>query len=361
MAGVKIDKVTMSFNKARVLDNLSLDVKDRSFTCLLGPPGAGKTTLLRIISGLEIPDSGRVYINGQDVTDVPPHKRGVAMVFQTFALYPQATVYGNIASPLKVKKLPKSEIDKKVKSVAHFLGIHDLIDHKPRELSGGERQRVAIARAIVSEAKLLLLDEPLTNLDYKIRENMRAEFKRIRQKVGQTIIYATPDPIDALAMADYVAVIRNGRIEQYGSADEVYAHPSNIFVAEYSGDPSMNLIKCSLTERNGNIVLDAGAFVVNANALKERLLRVSEEVVIGVRPEHLRVGEKKLPGHTGFEAIVSHGEVQAPDTLLHFKVGDNFLKAFVQGIYTPKPGTKVYVSFDLKNLHIFDGKTGEAI
>ncbi|MBW2057208.1 MAG: ABC transporter ATP-binding protein [Deltaproteobacteria bacterium] len=252
MAKIFIDGISKRFGDRPVLTDVSLEVGEGSFTCLLGPPGAGKTTLLRIIAGLEDPTEGRILFDGADMASVGPQQRGVAMVFQDFALYPHLTVFGNIASPLIASRRPKDEVDREVRSVSDFLNIGPLLDRKPWQLSGGERQRVAIACLLVRNPRVALFDEPLVNLDYKIREEMRGQFKTMQEEFGQTIIYATPDPVDAMVMADRVVLIDRGTVQQYAPVDEVYERPANVFSGVYLGFPAMNTIPGTITMKGGN-------------------------------------------------------------------------------------------------------------
>ncbi|MFQ6067090.1 MAG: ABC transporter ATP-binding protein [bacterium] len=359
---ISIDGITKQVDGKRILDNVTLKIEDRSFTCILGSPGAGKTTLLRIIAGLEPPTEGTIYFDHQDVTDLYPQKRGVSMVFQDFALYPHLTVYDNISSPLKAVGSSKEEMDQRVKEVSDFLKIADLLERKPEQLSGGEMQRVAIARALAKRPRICLFDEPLVNLDYKIREGMRAEFKLCQEKLGQTIIYATPDPVDALAMADKVAILNNGKVEQYTEVDEAYNHPATVFVGTYLGYPAMNVIKCGLVEKEEKLLLNARSFTLDVTALKDELKSSAKEVVLGIRPEHISISEEPLEGmDASLEAKIVVGEVIGSDTIVHLRLGEHLLKAFVPEIYRAGLGKTLWISFNLSDVHLFDGVTSKII
>jgi ABC-type sugar transport system ATPase subunit len=354
--------VTKQYGKKLALENVNLSVDAGSFTCLLGPTGAGKTTLLRIIAGLEKPDSGAIHLGDRDITGLPPGERKVGMVFQTFALYPHMTVYQNLASPLTNMKLSKDEIDKRVKETSAFLRMDKLLQRKPGELSGGEQQRVAIGRALVRRADLCLLDEPLTNLDFKIRSDMRFEFRRMKDQLQQTILYATPDPEDALAMADKVAVMNNGRIEQYDAMTSVYSHPSNVFVASYFGQPAMNLIDCVFKEEKDKLVLDAQSFTIDFTPLKSSIPReaVGSKLVLGARPMHLQLSTQK-PDPPFLNGKVYLSEVLGSVTVVHVTVGDVLLRVFVSAVRRIPSGTPVWLSYELERFHLFDAQTGKAI
>lgn len=363
MPVINIDGIIKQLDgEKRILDDVTLEIEDRSFACILGPPGAGKTTLLRIIAGLELPTEGKIYFDHEDVTDLSPQKRGVSMVFQDFALYPHMTVYDNISSPLKAVGSSKEEMDQRVKEVSEFLKIADLLERKPEQLSGGERQRVAIARALAKRPRICLFDEPLVNLDYKIREGMRAEFKSMQEKLDQTLIYASPDPVDALAMADKVAILNNGKVEQYAGVNEAYNHPATVFAGTYLGYPAMNVIKCAMEEREEKLLLGAGSFTLDVTALKDKLKSSAKEVVLGIRPEHLNISEQPLKEmDASFEAKIVVGEVIGSDTIVHLRLGPHLLKAFVPEIYRARLGKTIWISFNLSNIHIFDGTTSKIV
>ena len=265
MVVVRLEKITKKFKNIIAVNEVSLEVKDKEFYILLGPSGSGKSTTLNIIAGLEEPTSGYVYFDGEIVNDVPPEKRDVAMVFQTFALYPHMTAFDNIAFPLRIRKYPKTEIRERVNRVAEMLRIKHLLEKKPYELSGGERQRVALARAIVREPKLFLLDEPLSNIDAKLRVHMRAELIRLQKELGITTIYVTHDQVEAMTMGDKIAVMNHGKIMQIGRPIEVFKKPANLFVAGFIGTPPMNFFDCSLETSNGEDMLNCGHFKIKLN------------------------------------------------------------------------------------------------
>ena len=257
MTSLRIEGLTKRYGNTNALDEFSLKVDSGQFMVLLGPSGCGKTTAVRCIAGLVNPTSGHIYIGDQMVNQLPPKDRDVAMVFQNYALYPHMTVYNNIAFPLKMRKVPKNQIDDKVRNVANLLDIEDLLDRKPKELSGGQMQRVALGRALVREPKVFLMDEPLSNLDAKLRTYMRTEIKKLQKKVGITTLYITHDQIEAMSMADQVAIMKSGLIQQIGTPGEVYQEPANTFVADFVGSPSMNFLKCKIIAKNSEITFES--------------------------------------------------------------------------------------------------------
>ena len=279
-----ISKTFYSKGEAKnVLSDISLEIEDKSFCVLLGPSGCGKSTLLRLIAGLEIQDKGDILIDDVDVNNLQPKDRDIAFVFQSYALYPHMTVYENIAFPLKIKGTDKKTIDEKVKNAAEILGLSELLKRKPKELSGGQRQRVALGRAIVRDAKIFLMDEPLSNLDAKLRANMRVEIKKLHQKLNTTFIYVTHDQTEALTMGDNIVILNEGKIFQKGSPDEIFKTPKNTFVASFSGTYPMNLIEAKI--KDGYI--DAGVFGFEVPDEYRQLLSDRNKVIIGIRPENI--------------------------------------------------------------------------
>jgi len=361
VANLKIEGITKQFGNKKILDNITLEVDSGSFVCLLGPPGAGKTTLLKVIAGLIVPDTGKIRLGDKDITNLPTEQRDVALVFQSFALYPHMTVYDNIASPLKAKKLSKDAIDKKVKQIAQFLRIQKLLERKPGLLSGGEKQRVAIGRSLAKEPEIFLFDEPLTNLDYKLREEMRGEFKEMLEKLGKTIVYATPDPVDALSMAVKIAVMDNGKILQYGFVDEIYEHPSNLTVGTLVGYPEMNALDCSLVEKDGRLFLDTGSFTVDVTTFKNKLEGRGPQVILGLRPEHLSISGEPSKKSVSLEGKVYVAEIIGAETILHVEVKKDLVKVFIPHVHKATLGEDVRISFDLDNIHVFDKDTEKSI
>jgi ABC-type sugar transport system ATPase subunit len=358
MTQIKAENISKSFRKRKILDNVSFEAKDKSFTALLGPPGAGKTTLLRIIAGVERPDTGRVLMDEEDVTRVPPQARGVAVVYQSFALYPHMKVYDNIANPLRAKKMSGDEVKKRVERTAGFLKISHLLERHPRELSGGEAQRVATARALVREARAYAFDEPLTNLDYKIREDMRIELRQMCKELGQTIIYATPDPIDTLSCSQYVGVLIEGRLHQFGPSKEVHAKPANTSVASIFSFPPINLIECATQRKNGETYLQHESILINLGNLKQRV-DPDKRYILGIRPGDLKLFSKEA-GVT-FSADLFLTEVLGAETICHLRLGQTVLKAYVPYIYRSEAEQRVPVALDPGNVLVFDAETKELV
>lgn len=363
MARVKLVNVTKRFGDAVALDRVSFEVGDGEFFSLLGPSGSGKTTTLRIIAGLEVPDEGEVYIDDVLVNDVHPKDRNVGMVFQNYALYPHMTVFENIAFPLLARRkelgLDKEEIRRRVIEIAKLLRIEDLLDRYPRQLSGGQQQRVALARALVRKPKVWLLDEPLSNLDAKLRLYMRSELKRLQRELRITTIYVTHDQIEAMSMADRIAVMNNGRILQIGRPEDLYARPSNTFVATFIGSPPMNLIPCEYVERKGVSMLKCLGFTKNLDPEIARALRGRGEVILGVRPEYIRVSNK--PGQGWVEATVLITEPFGAEYIVTADLGGVTVRLRAPRDFKPEVGGKVYLQIDWSKVLFFDKKTGDAI
>lgn len=350
MVEIILDNVSKNVDGRPIVQEISLSIPDKSFFCILGPPGSGKTMLSRLISGLDKPDTGRVIFDGRDVTSLEPVERRVAVVFQDFALYPHLTVYENIASPLTVKKLPREEVRRRIEEVAKYLRIHHRLAHYPSQLSGGERQRVSIARALVKEADVIILDEPLVRLDYKIREDMRVELGKIQKEFGRNVILITSDPTDALSLGELVAVMKSGRILQVGEVHELYERPYNLFVGKYLGVVEMNAIK-------GKVESETGRWWTVKTKLFdfESPKKVDDrEVIVGLRPEHLRISELGDIGDIEFEGRVALTEVVGSDTIVHIDIdGEEYIRIFVPSIFKKPIGEKIKVTFNLDDLYIF--------
>ncbi|MCD6301488.1 MAG: ABC transporter ATP-binding protein [Staphylothermus sp.] len=354
MVSVKLNKVSKYFGKVKAVDEVTLYIKDGEFVTLLGPSGCGKTTTLLMIAGIYKPTRGRIYFDDIDVTDIPPKDRNVGMVFQSYALYPHMTVYNNIAFPLKLKKLPKNEIDRKVREVARLLKIDHLLDRKPSQLSGGQQQRVALARALVKEPDVLLLDEPLSNLDALLRVYMRAELKRLQKTLGITAIYVTHDQIEALSMSDRIVVMNEGRIQQIGTPDEIYSKPANTFVASFIGTPPMNLIPCRVT--SGKALECPGFKYVFEDEIAEKILKEHNEIYLGIRPEDVLITSKE---DSDTEAVILVVEPIGKDLVVTLQLGDEQTIKFLTPSSTKmNPGDKVYLKFRRDRIHLFDKETG---
>ncbi|MFQ5761412.1 MAG: ABC transporter ATP-binding protein [Candidatus Bathyarchaeia archaeon] len=366
MASVRFESVSKSFGKKEkkkdVLRNVNFDVQDKEFYCLLGPPGAGKTTMLRVLAGLETPEQGAVYIDDQPVTLLPPKERDVAMFFESLALYPNKTGFENIAFPLRIRKTPENEIRERVMEVARMLRIEYLLDREPRTYSGGEMQRVSLARTIVRRPRVFLLDEPLSNIDALLRVNMRAELKRLQKELGQTVMYATHDQAEGLAMGDRICVVNNGAAQQIDTPYDIYYKPSNRFVAGFIGSPPMNFVDCTYEEHDGKAYLNQGTFKLNITKLKPVISKDASgpELALGVRPEDIRIHDK--PVKDSVEVSVYVTEPLGLKTVVNLQVGkDKILKAWGSPGVNYRVGDKKWVEFVIDHVHVIDGKTNRAI
>jgi len=359
---VKLDHLSKYFGSVRAVDDLNLEIKDGEFVALLGPSGCGKTTTLLMIAGIYKPTKGRIYFDDVDITELPPKDRNVGMVFQSYALYPHMKVYDNIAFPLKLKKMPKDEIDRRVRSVAKMLQIDHLLDRYPRQLSGGQQQRVALARALVKDACVLLMDEPLSNLDAKLRIMMRAEIKRLQKELKITTIYVTHDQVEAMSMADRIAVLNEGKLQQYSTPDELYNKPVNVFVAGFIGAPPMNLIDATFKVESDGYYIDAGSFKLKLREDLGEIVRKhlsSSEIIFGVRPEHIEISTVKQPNT--IEGTVYVLEPLGRDLIINVKTGDHIIKAVARPGINLTPSQKIWLVIDYDKIHIFDKKTERAI
>ncbi len=348
-------KTNLQITKEGVVavQEFNLDIKDKEFIVLVGPSGCGKSTTLRMVAGLEEITSGELLIDGEYMNDVAPKDRDIAMVFQSYALYPHMTVYDNMAYSLKIKHTPKDEIDRKVREAAEILDITQYLKRKPKALSGGQRQRVAIGRAIVRNPKVLLMDEPLSNLDAKLRNQMRAEIIKLRQRINTTFIYVTHDQTEAMTLGDRIVVMKDGFIQQIGTPQEVYDHPRNLFVSGFIGTPQMNYFDAKLIKENGKYaVVSDGYKVVLADEKQERLAAKNveeQDVILGVRPDHIVLGDKGIKGK------VDVSELMGPSCHLHMTVGDKDVIAIVptEGKAVDYMGKEVTLSFNGSVCHVF--------
>jgi multiple sugar transport system ATP-binding protein len=347
MAGVTFEKVSKRFGNVSIIEGLDLDIKDQEFMVLVGPSGCGKSTALRMIAGLEEITGGRVKIGDRVVNDLQPKDRDVAMVFQSYALYPHMTVRENIEFGLKIRKTPKAEMDRKVAEASATLDIGHLLDRKPKQLSGGQRQRVAVARAIVRDPKVFLFDEPLSNLDAKLRVQTRAEITKLQQRLHTTCVYVTHDQIEAMTMGHRIAVMNAGKIQQVGTPLEVYDKPANVFVAQFIGTPPMNFFDATV---NGDR-LDAASFSVPL----PRSLQNGRKLRVGVRPEHLRRGTAAIP------AVVELVEPIGHEAVIHARVG-NGLFVVTQDVHSaPRIEDTIQLQLEPEKLHLFDAASEERL
>jgi len=344
---VRFEQVTKTFDQNCVLAELDLSIADGDFVVLLGPSGCGKTTALRIAAGLEGPTGGRVFIGDRDVTDLPPRARDIAMVFQSYALYPHLKVWENIGYPLRVRRMPKAKIRQEVDRVAEALGLDEHLDRKPRHLSGGQRQRVALARAIIRQPAAFLMDEPLSNLDAQLRVQMRTEIKRLQQDLGATTLYVTHDQVEAMTMADRIAVLRGGLLQQLAPPLELYSQPANTFVASFVGSPPMNIMAGSVSE---------GAFRCAAGTLDVPAGAPPGDVQLGFRPEAATLTD---PSASQLQLQVYAVEPLGNEMIIAFRVGDDFLNVRAPAGAPIVVGQNCGVRVGTGQLHFFDSQSGQ--
>jgi multiple sugar transport system ATP-binding protein len=366
MAQVILKKVVKTFEKTEVVHGIDLDIPHKEFVVLVGPSGCGKSTTLRMIAGLEEVTRGDIYIGDRLVNNVPPKDRDIAMVFQNYALYPHMTVYENMSFGLKLRKIPKPEIDRRVREAAEILNIGELLDRRPKQLSGGQRQRVAMGRAIVRHPQVFLFDEPLSNLDAKLRVQMRTEIKKLHQKVNTTIIYVTHDQVEAMTLADRIVVMNAGNIEQIGTPQEMYETPATKFVAGFIGSPSMNFINSRLVEDAGAlwVQLDEG---LRLRVPKSREARyrshLGKDLIFGIRPEHLT--EKRPAAHETdmqtFEAKVEVTEPLGVDTMVFFSVKGQDICARCTPQEVKRVGELMPFMADMSKMHMIDPATDKVL
>ena len=360
MASLRLANVTKRFGNVTALQDVSLEIQDGEFFAVLGPPGAGKTTLLRTIVGLERPESGDIYADEERITDVYPGDRDIAIMFQNLALYPDKTVFGNLAFPLKQRKLPKDELKERVEKTAEILHIDHLLKRKPGKLSGGERQRVALGRALVREPRAFLFDEPLSALDALLRLEMRAELKRLQRDLGRTLVCVTHDQVEAMSMPDRVAVLREGVVQQVDTPEAVYHRPVNRFVATVVGSPPMNFIPCTVGARNGGLQLKHDLFEVElqnrGQALGESLAE-GQECLLGVRPEDVHV-EPAAAGTVAATVYVT--EPLGGETVVDLQLGDRVVKSLAPPTLQLRADQTVRLRLDPRRLHLFT-QDGEAV
>ncbi|MCB5935718.1 MAG: sn-glycerol-3-phosphate ABC transporter ATP-binding protein UgpC [Caldibacillus thermoamylovorans] len=361
MADLKLNHIYKIYdNKVTAVSDFNLHIQDKEFIVFVGPSGCGKSTTLRMIAGLEEISKGELYIDDKLVNDVPPKDRDIAMVFQNYALYPHMTVYDNMAFGLKLRKMPKDEIDKRVKDAANILGLEQYLDRKPKALSGGQRQRVALGRAIVRDAKVFLMDEPLSNLDAKLRVQMRAEIAKLHQRLNTTTIYVTHDQTEAMTMATRIVVMKDGVIQQVGSPKEVYDNPENVFVGGFIGSPAMNFFKAKI--EGEYVVLDEKARLKIPGG-KLKLLKdngyVGKEVIFGIRPEDIHdepVFIESFPDDV-IEVNIEVAELTGAELMLYSSLAGHDFVARIDARNQIKAGDKVKLGLDLNKAHFFDTET----
>ncbi|SFC43408.1 carbohydrate ABC transporter ATP-binding protein, CUT1 family [Halobiforma haloterrestris] len=365
MARVTIDSLRKEYDVGRVVavDDLDLEIEDGEFVTVVGPSGCGKTTTLRMLAGLEKPTDGRIEIGGRDVTDVHAKNRDVAMVFQNYALYPHKTVFENMAFGLRMSTdMTEDERERRVVETAEMMDIDELLDDKPDELSGGQKQRVALGRAIVREPDVFLFDEPLSNLDAKLRTSMRAEIQRLQEELDITAVYVTHDQEEAMTMGDKIVILKDGKLQQVGHPNTVYDEPANRFVGGFIGSPSMNFVRVGVEQSGDRLVLDDDAgfrYELSPTYSNEAPLEAGDTVVAGIRPEHIAPTD----GGRGIETTVRVVEPVGSDNYLYLDLGDDDeeFMARVDADFEPEPDERIEVTFDETDVRLFDDETGESL
>ncbi|MCG9130740.1 ABC transporter ATP-binding protein [Candidatus Poribacteria bacterium] len=374
MATVRLENITKRFGDLTALDDITLDICDQEFFVLLGQTGAGKTTTLRCIAGLDKPEEGTIYLDDVSVNNKTPAERDVAFVFQSHILYPHLSVYENMAFPLHPRKLSSEEIDRRVRDIAQMLHIEHLLMRTPNQLSGGETQRVGLGRAMVRRPQVFLMDEPISNLDAKLRTEMRAEIRWRQRELGTTTFYVTHDQIEAMSMADRIAVLEAGKIQQLGTPAEIYNHPANLFVAGFIGNPSMNCIRCNISGTNGELQLKLAGDTGNSNSVTIQDARIAHalndgisnsDTVFGAHAEDVLVSHQSIPN--AFQAEVYSVEPLGAETIVELTLGTDtagahtILRACTVPNFKADIGQHLYVSFVQERMHFFDKTTGNAL
>jgi multiple sugar transport system ATP-binding protein len=351
------------YDDVHAVKDVNLEIRDKEFMVLVGPSGCGKTTTLRMVAGLESITSGQVLIGDVVVNELPPMDRDIAMVFQNYALYPHMSVYDNMAFGLKMRKVDRAEIGKRVQAAAEILGMQDYLKRKPRQLSGGQRQRVALGRAIVRQPQVFLFDEPLSNLDAKLRVQMRVELKKLHNRLNTTAVYVTHDQVEAMTLGDRVVVMKDGLVQQVGEPLELYNAPANRFVAGFIGSPAMNFAGVRVRDANGGLKADNAGFDIDIPADIGQRLRpyAGRDVTIGIRPEDLQVANGSHPPGLCFDALVEVVERLGPEILLDLQVGEQTMVAAVEPTVRAKRGDKIRFALRPERLHFFDTASEAAI
>ncbi len=363
MSRVVIRNLHKMFNDVHAVKNVNLEIRDREFVVLVGPSGCGKTTTLRMVAGLEAVSAGEILIGDTLVNELPPMDRDIAMVFQNYALYPHMSVYDNMAFGLKMRKFARVEIEKRVREAADILGIENLLQRKPRQLSGGQRQRVALGRAIVRHPQVFLFDEPLSNLDAKLRVQMRVELKKIHERLGTTAIYVTHDQVEAMTLGDRVVVMKDGLVQQVGEPLDLYNVPINKFVAGFLGSPAMNFATVAVVE-DGELIYAVGdgmRFKLPPGEAARLRRYVGQEVTFGIRPEDLRIVSGDTSDGLGFDVVVEVVERLGSETLLDVKVGAGTMVAAVEPTVPAKIRDRLRLALSAERMHFFDTHSEAAI
>ncbi len=357
---ITLEKLCKYFGKVKAVDELDLEIGDREFVALLGPSGCGKTTTLLMIAGIYRPTSGYIKFDGRVVNHLLPKERNIGMVFQSYALYPHMTVYDNIAYPLKLKRTPRKEMRGRVQRVADMMGIGELLDRRPAQLSGGQQQRVAVARALVKEPAILLFDEPLSNLDAKLRLRMRGEIKRLQEDLGITSVYVTHDQVEAMTMASRIAVMNKGVLQAYGTPEQLYERPDTLFVAGFIGAPPMNFISATFSKGEGGYTLRTSGFVIPLPEEKGRLAEENgapSQVIMGIRPEDVRV----VPEEGDIKAEVYVVEPLGREDLVTFKFDQEEIRVLVPAPFRGQVGDVMHLELNKDKIHLFNPETQRSL
>ena len=365
MASVTYRNVYKRYGDVTVITDLNMDIKDKEFVVFVGPSGCGKSTSLRMLAGLEEISEGDILIGDRVVNDIPPKDRDIAMVFQSYALYPHMTVFDNMAFGLKLRKMPKDEINRRVKEAADILGISQFLDRKPKALSGGQRQRVAVGRAIVRDPAVFLFDEPLSNLDAKLRVQTRAEITKLWQRLGTTFIYVTHDQVEAMTMATRIAVMKDGVLQQVDSPQHLYDHPTNVFVAGFIGSPSMNFFDATLVEADGKLWVDGGTFRLEMPAIHNEIAQKhkGKEIIFGVRPEDIQTRQYAPPGiHPAYmDAKIDVTELMGNEIFAYLLTGKKVFVARLDPRTQAHVGENIDLTVAMDKIHMFDPKTEQRL
>jgi multiple sugar transport system ATP-binding protein len=363
MGQVVLKDINKFYDSFHAVKDVNLQIRDKEFVVFVGPSGCGKTTTLRMIAGLEAISSGHISIDGQVINDLAPMDRDIAMVFQNYALYPHMSVYDNMAFGLKMRKFDRREIGQRVKEAADILGIQDYLKRKPRQLSGGQRQRVALGRAIVRHPRVFLFDEPLSNLDAKLRVQMRVELKKLHLRLGTTAVYVTHDQVEAMTLGDRVVVMKDGLVQQVGEPLELYNQPANKFVAGFIGSPAMNFATVTMTDGNGRVTAKNAGFEIEVPANEADRLRphVGRQLTMGIRPENLHVASDADPAGLTFNSKIEVVEQLGSEILLDVRVGEGTMVAAVDPTTRAKVQDTLRLAINPERLHFFDAKTETVI
>ena len=362
MTEIALEKLRKEYGRLIAVNDLSLKIEDKTLVSLLGPSGCGKTTTLKMIAGLLRPTSGRICFDGNDITALSPKERRVGLVFQDYAIFTHMTAYDNIAYGLRIRRLSGTELDREVRDIAKLLRISDILDKMPLRMTQRELQTVALARTLVTKPSILLLDEPLSNLDAAFRVKMRAELRTLQMKLEQTLIYVTHDQIEAMAMSDKVAVMNKGVLEQYGAPDEIYRRPHSKFVAGFIGMPPMNFIECTFVQERDKAYLDQGSFRVDVTRLRSIIEegRTGPEMILGIRPEDMTIHESP-PTKDAIEVSVESYDPMGSESIVYAKLGNHLIRLLASATFAAQPNEKRYIVLNVSAIHVIDKKTDKCV